>query len=832
MGPVNTLRRCRSDLAVLGLYLLLTFLLTWPMPLRMSTHLAGGSNDVYSNPWNNWWTEKALREGHSLYFSNTIYYPYGVSLTLNSFSHLNTLLWFALRPLLGTVAAYNATVLLVYPLSGYGMFALARYLTGSTCAGFIAGLIFAFSPYHMVESAHPVLVTTQWLPLFLLFLIKTIRTKGRRTWHAAIALLFLWLTGLSSWHLLAFALILASTYLAYSLITEHHLWDRALVITLTGAGLSCALLLTPLAYPIVREQLSADTPHLAVPLDLAEGNDMLSFLLPSPYHPILGQVTSPIHERFRLAGRRPAYLGFTAIGLALLAIRTRKRSSVYWCLTGLLFSVLSLGPYVKVCGHQLHDFALPWAVPLAGFFRNPFRFNTLVQFCLSVLAGWGSASLLESLRPRKHWVAAATITGLAAVTVLEYLSVPLPRTELHVSPFYQFLAREKDNVAIVEVPLGRPRDKEYLYYQTIHGKPTVNGHLSRPPQGAYRFLDEIPILGSLLANEPPAWPDRHIFIQLAPLVEKNIRYVTFHQEYITPETLERWRDYFAFPPAFEDEQLIVYDTRVEVSPIAHLGPELNLVWVSLPTAPVRQGETFSLESVWTTKGNPSTNWGLQVRMGTAQGATRQQISLPLRPGYPTPTWPSTAAIRGQYTVQVDPHLPPGQYDVTLTLFQTSDNSASEGSTTIGTIEVRPLDRSFTVPPMGHRVDAVFSDTLVLLGHGLRQEADALYLTLHWQALQRMGYYKVFVHLYDAQSRALVTQRDTAPRDWTYPTNWWEAGEVVSDEIALPLEGVNTGVYRIAVGVYSPDTMERLPVHTRDNIPLGDHFGLETPIHVP
>jgi len=798
----------------------------------MSTHLAGQSNDVYSNPWNNWWTEKTMREGHNFYFSPYIYHPYGVSLTLNSFSHLNTLLWFLLRPLMGTVAAYNATVLLAYPLSGYGMFVLVRYLTRSAPAGFISGLIFAFSPYHMVESAHPVLVTTQWLPPFLLFLIKTIQHRTRRILHAILALLFLWLTGLSSWHLLAFALILAVTYVIYSLIVERHLWDWKLAILLAGAGLGCALLLAPLAYPILSEQLSTDTPHLAFPVHVAEGNDLLSFLLPSPYHPFFGRLTAPVHEQFRLAGRRPAYLGFAAVGLALLAVKTHRRSALYWCSTGVLSFVLSIGPYVKVYGHQLHDFVLPWAVPFAGFFRNPYRFNTLIQICLAVLAGWGSASLLESLSRRKRWNLVLVTAGLATVIILEYLSIPLPRTELRVPPFYHLLAEEESDMAVVEVPIGRRYDKEYLYYQTIHGQPTVNGHLSRPPHNAYRFLTEVPVLSALLANEPPAWSERHIFTQLAPLTARNVKYVIFHRERMAPEKLEAWRDYFAFAPAFEDEQLIVYYTEPQAAPIARLTPELTLAWVGLPAPPLRQGDAFSVEVVWITEESPSRDWGLQVSIETVEGVTAQRVSFPLRPDHPTSTWPEAAAVRGAYTVQVDPHLPPGRYDLTLALFPISDDTTAERSTTVGAIEVRPLERSFTTPPLEHEADAVFSDALALLGYALHREADTLRLTFHWQALRRMENYKVFVHLYDAQSGALITQHDTVPREWTYPTNWWEAGEVVSDEIALSLEGVPTGVYRIGVGVYEPDTMERLPVQIQDGVLLGDHLELDREIRMP
>ena len=836
---MNLIRQHRSDLAILALFVLLTVLLTWPMPLQMSTHFAGRSNDVYVNVWNNWWTEKVIQEGHDLYFSPYLYHPYGVNLTAHSFSHLNTALWFALRPLMDALAAYNLTVLLVYPLSGYGMFALVHYLTGSRRAGFIAGLIFCFSPYHMVESAHPVLVTTQWLPLFLLFMIKTIRHRTRRVLHAALALLFLWMTGLASWHLLAFALLLAATYAIYSLIAERDLWDWKLVFVLAGMGLGCALLLAPLAYPIIHEQLSTDTPYLAFPVEVAEGNDLLSFVLPSPYHPLFGRLTAPVHKRSKLAGRRPAYLGFAAVGLAILAIRTHRRATRHWALAGAAFLVLSIGPYVKVYGQRLHDFVLPWAIPFASFFRNMYRFNTLIQICLAVLAGWGSLSLLEWASHRKRCSPTLLTAGLAIVILLEYLSVPLPRTEAYVPPFYHWLADQGSgladqgsDIAVLEVPIGRSYDKEYLYYQTIHGKPTVNGLLSRPPHDAYRFLDEVPLLSALAADDIPDWPDRHVSAQLPPLVAENVKYVILHRGHLAPEKLDAWRDYFALAPAFEDEHVLVYETQPQVVPIARLAPQISLVWVGLPPSALRQGDVFSVEAVWTTEDSPSHDWELHVRLETEEGTSAQRVSLPLRPGHPTSTWPGAAAVRGEYTVQVDPFLRPGRYDLTLALVLMSDDAMDEKTIRVGTIEVQPLDRSFAAPEVEHETDAVFGDGLLLLGYGLRQEPNALRLTLHWQALRRLDYTKVFVHLYEAQSRALVAQQDVVPRGWTYPTNWWESGEVVSDEIALPLEGVPAGVYQIAVGAYDPDTLERLPIQTETGAPLGDHLELETAVHIP
>jgi hypothetical protein len=826
------LRRYHPDLIALGLYILLTGVLTWPMLCQMSTHLIGQSTDTYINPWANWWTEKAIREHLPFYFTDYMFYPYGVSLTLHSFSHFNTLLWFILRPLMGNLPAYNTTVLVTYPLSAYGMFALVRYLTRSTRAGFIAGLIFAFSPYHMAESVHPVLVTTQWLPLFMLYTIKVIRSRDRQILHALLALLFLWLTGLSSWHLLVFALMLAATYAIYSLVAERRLWDWRTVLVLAGVALGCGVLLAPLAYPMFREQLLTNTPYLAVPVQLAEGNDLLSFVLPGPYHPVLGRFTAPVHERFKLAGRRPAYLGFAALGLALVGLKVNRRSTVYWGLAGLLFLVLSLGPYVKIYGFRLHDFVLPWAIPFAGFFRNLYRFNILISFCLAVLAGWGAAYWMEHLSHRQRTRPTLLTAGLAIVILLEYLSIPMPRTELRVSPFYYHLASEDDSIAIVEFPLGRRRDKEYMYYQTIHGKRTVNGQVSRTPQDAYRFLDEVPILSALYANEPPAWSSRHLFAQLAPLVREDITYIVLHRQWFDPGQLEEWGDYIAFPPTFEDDQIIVYRTQYDMTPAAHLTPELALMWVGTLHGPVRQGDTLCVRAVWKTERSPSNDWELDVRLQNEAGITAQQVSMPLRPDHPTTAWPPDAAIRGDYTFQVDPHLPPGRYRLTLALAPLSGSTMGEESALVGVIDIQPLERNFTAPSLEHETDAVFGRTLTLLGYAFRQDPDAVHITLYWQALRRMDFYKIFVHLYDVQTGTLIAQQDTVPHGWAYPTNWWEAGEVVSDEIALPLEGILAGRYRIAVGVYEPDTLQRLPVQTAGDVPLGDYLELEETVLVP
>jgi len=128
----------------------------------------------------------------------------------------------------------------------------------------------------------------------------------------------------------------------------------------------------------------------------------------------------------------------------------------------------------------------------------------------------------------------------------------------------------------------------------------------------------------------------------------------------------------------------------------------------------------------------------------------------------------------------------------------------------------------------------FGGQVRLLGYDLAREGDELRLTLHWQALRRMeGDYKVFVHLFDPATEAIVAQHDAMPRQNRYPTSWWAKGEVVSDVVTLSLEGVPEGDYRLAVGLYDPETLERLAaIDAEGNRLPDDRLILPEPIPVP
>jgi hypothetical protein len=96
----------------------------------------------------------------------------------------------------------------------------------------------------------------------------------------------------------------------------------------------------------------------------------------------------------------------------------------------------------------------------------------------------------------------------------------------------------------------------------------------------------------------------------------------------------------------------------------------------------------------------------------------------------------------------------------------------------------------------------------------------LQVTLYWynSALQDRDY-TVFLHIYNA-AEEMVTGGDAMPRQNTYPTTEWRAGQMVEDQHVVPLD-IPSGTYQIVLGMYHLGSGQRLPVYRPDGEPVAD-----------
>jgi hypothetical protein len=822
-----------SGLVFLG-YVMAAVLMTWPLVTQLSTHAAGRGNDMWVSHWNDWWLRKALVEGLSPYYTSYLFHPQGVSLLWHSFSWLNTGLWLPLQVFIGSLAAHNVIILLTYVLGGYTAYLLSYEITGSRKASFVAGLVYAFFPYRHIHRNQIKFLSAQWVPLFALYLVRL--TRRGRLGDGLKAGGALALCGLSGVQLTVMGGMWGGMWLFYTLIAKRSDWSRRTVLALLLGGLVCAMLLAPFYAPLVVE-LSRPTTER----DLATGDtgggggtDAVAYFVPSYYHHFFrqGALKKAYRRATNLSGSVAA-IGYVPLGLGIWAL-VKRRETRFWFFSALIFALLALGRTAHVNGRPLPGLPTPYRLIAPTLFgdivRHPSRFNLIVAVPVSVMVAIGLADVLNRLCRRRLWPGVVTVVAVGLV-LFEYIA-PFYTTKPVFSAFFDQLREEEGDFAVADFPIGfHAHDKWYMYAQTIHGRPMVGGHISRVPADAHDFIDGVPLLGFARTSPPEKGELGDVTHQLEPLAEVGVRYVLIHKYRAGPDTASRWREWFVFEPCYEDAYLLVFRTTPRCGEdfrfAAELGDGIGVLDMGVSTREVGQGGSLDVEVVWGSRDAPRRDWTARLALMDPAGREVQYADFEPFPGWPTSEWGPSAVARGQWTLQVDPYLAGGTYSLALSLVEPTTGERLDESTALGQLDVQAIERVFETPEVKTKSEVTFGEDLRLVGYGLHQGNDQVRITLHWQALRRMDEaYKFFVHVIDPASGQLVAQADVMPYGWTYPTFWWEAGEFVSDEIALSLEDVPPGVYSLYVGVYRADG-RRLPVSLG-----GDRYELEDEVTIP
>ena len=200
-------------------------------------------------------------------------------------------------------------------------------------------------------------------------------------------------------------------------------------------------------------------------------------------------------------------------------------------------------------------------------------------------------------------------------------------------------------------------------------------------------------------------------------------------------------------------------------------------------------------------------------------ATGEAVALhegPLAPGSHTTMWSRLTWVRAPVTLELPPQMLHGPYRLNLTLLAGADTLQS---CDLGALNITSRPRSFDLPTLVHPQQADFGAELRLLGYDFSDSSGGFALTLWWQAQAAPSHdYKRFVHVL-SPSGEIVVQDDSMPRDWTYPTSWWVAGEVVSETVML---AVPSGEYRVGVGWYDGASGITLPATDVAGAPWTDN----------
>jgi hypothetical protein len=473
--------------------LALTVVLTWPLAVRLGSSLPAGAGDLWVNVWNFWWWDLALRAGTSPWWTPYLFHPGGADLAVHLHSPLN-MLAFAL--LFDPETAYSVSVFVSTWLSAFGAHLLARELTGSSRAGLVAGLVFAFFPHRLEQTLeHLNLFSTQFMPLTLWAFFALAR-RGARRFVIALGAFFA-ANALCDWHLaMKLGLLLAVLALAA--------WLRpprariALARDWALAGVLAALLVLPAAWPLLRSMASG-FPYQKVTVE--KGADLAFLLRPHFHHPLWGSLTREayLERRANPSAGFVSYLGVVPLALAGVAVARRRNGSPLWAGLFLGSLLLALGAHPRVEGRLLEGVTLPFAwleqVPVLSALRVANRFLIPAGLALSVLAALGFASL----RTRSDTRFALVLAFVA----LDYLWLPYPLRDDRLSPLYEELRQNGPGGAVLDIPFtAGPSAGPDMRAQMAHGRPIAGGYPSVPIPAVFAAIEGEPPLLDLYGRRP------------------------------------------------------------------------------------------------------------------------------------------------------------------------------------------------------------------------------------------------------------------------------------------------------------------------------------------
>ncbi|MGB4870299.1 MAG: hypothetical protein WBP47_09620 [Candidatus Promineifilaceae bacterium] len=245
---------------------------------------------------------------------------------------------------------------------------------------------------------------------------------------------------------------------------------------------------------------------------------------------------------------------------------------------------------------------------------------------------------------------------------------------------------------------------------------------------------------------------------------------------------------------------------------------LRLLGTRLDRQEAAPGDVARVTGLWQAVGGDGPTFNqFQLQLVAADGRAPIDQTVTIAPDYPLTTWRTGDRLRSETIFRLPADLPGGRYTWRLVW--------GDQQIEAGTLDVTAPERLFTVPATDVAVEATFSDVAALLGVSFAPSppiplapSAPLDVTLVWRAEGETPIsYRVFVHLID-ETGQIIAQSDGEPANWSRPTTGWLPGEVVVDEhrLALP-EGVGNGRFALRIGLYDPETGQRLPTQTGEYV---------------
>jgi len=457
---------------VSALAVVLTVVMTWPLPARLAH---GGRTDKGDGLFSIWavaWVSHALTTSPADLFDANIFYPEKQTLAYSEANvgagALGVPVWIATH---NPYATHNAVVLIAFALAFVAMYLLARQLVGPGTPAIVAGILFAFCPFVFGHTAHIQLLMTAGLPAAMAAMHRLVERPG--PWPAITLGLVLFAQAISCGYYGVLAGMLVTAGVLVFSVTRG-LWRQRDWWTWVGvaAGLAIAL-----SAPFLERYLAL-TARTGFHRDLSD-----AAYYAGNFHAWTASSAILHHWMVHEPQDWPEAIfpGFVALvlGVGGLAVSLRRSAPIYrsprdivafYAATAVAFVWVTFGPQAGLYAVLYHS------IPMFGFLRSPARFSIGVVLALAVGAAYGS-SRLQRRWAHTRWLGPA----LVCLALIDLWQPPYPFADaLPPSAVYRVLASLPPG-PVVELPYYdlRPefdRHTRFMVESTLDWHPRVNGY--------------------------------------------------------------------------------------------------------------------------------------------------------------------------------------------------------------------------------------------------------------------------------------------------------------------------------------------------------------------
>ncbi|MEZ4861462.1 MAG: glycosyltransferase family 39 protein [Caldilineaceae bacterium] len=328
------------------------------------------------------------------------------------------------------------------------------------------------------------------------------------------------------------------------------------------------------------------------------------------------------------------------------------------------------------------------------------------------------------------------------------------------------------------------------------------------PQGRLLF-PAIGALAILLADGLLNWAPQRI---------QQIVTVTTTVALLIPATAAPWR---WIASTYRSPQLIADSSKIPAPETAIFGNALLLHGYALSSTEATPGSPWSLTLYWSALRPLPLDYSIFIHLTDENGVLQaQNDSFPAGGALPTRALAVGQIAPDQHRIEIPPALPANtllEIDIGVYDYLSGQRLWVNGADQLrlGDLRINARQATDELPPAIN-----FEDKIELIDYALDRTlvapGESLNIALTWQAQQALATdYTVFVHLL-LPPDAVWAQVDEAPLQGQAATSNWQPGQIISDShtLTIPPQAPN-GIYRLEIGLYDRQTMDRLKVNLED-----------------